>query len=157
MLSLARPHGRDSVTWFPAPGTQPAGCEPPWTLMVAVGRGLVSIVVCMIDFMFLLWEMLSLPGLLGNILPAKVDDSMIIRNNISLGRQDWFSAKEWMLGHLGQILRLWEGTLKTAVKECIIFQPSFQLCHPCRLATQGRLWVFISILLVKQNTFSYVY
>jgi hypothetical protein len=53
--------------------------------MVAVGRGLVSIVVCMIDFMFLLWEMLSLPGLLGNILPAKVDDSMIIRNSMIPG------------------------------------------------------------------------
>jgi hypothetical protein len=35
--------------------------------------------------MFFLWEMFSLPKLSGNVLPDKVNDSMIIRNGTSPG------------------------------------------------------------------------
>ena len=43
-------HGRDSMTWFPSPGTGPAGCGPPHMLMVAVGIRLVCIIVYIFSY-----------------------------------------------------------------------------------------------------------
>jgi hypothetical protein len=56
--------GRNSVTWFSDPGTEPARHGPSRVLMDA------GYEACY--FMFLLREMFSLSRFLGNILPAKV-------------------------------------------------------------------------------------
>jgi hypothetical protein len=44
--------------------------------------------------MFLLHEMCSLPRLLGNVLPAKVNESMIIRNSMILGSENVSSVPQ---------------------------------------------------------------
>lgn len=48
MLSPAWPCIRNSMTWFPASGTEPAGYGPPQMLMV----DMVIMLVCIIIFLF---------------------------------------------------------------------------------------------------------
>lgn len=64
---------------FPVPGAEPAGCGPPRVLTVA------RLEACLYnDVHHLLYvppsEIFSLPRLLGNVLSANVNDSMIIRD-----------------------------------------------------------------------------
>ena len=53
--------------------------------MVVVGLRLVCIIIEVIYFMFLHQKMFFLPKLLRNVLSAKVNDSMIIRNSMNPG------------------------------------------------------------------------
>jgi hypothetical protein len=70
-----------------ASGSELAGCGPPHMLTVDRLR-FVCIIVHKPYVMFLLWEILSLPRLLGNVLPAKFTDSIIIKSNMSLEGKD---------------------------------------------------------------------
>jgi hypothetical protein len=69
----------------PTPGAEPAGPGSALVLMVAIGIRLVCIIMYIFYFMFLLWGMFSLSRLLGNVIPAKVNDSMMTRNSTILG------------------------------------------------------------------------
>lgn len=54
-------------------------------MTIAMDLGLVCTMMYIIYFMFLLLEIFSIPRLLGNVPPAKVIDSMIIRNCMTPG------------------------------------------------------------------------
>jgi hypothetical protein len=62
-------------------------------LTVAVSMGPVCIIIYIIYFLFLLQEMFSLSRLLGDVLPAKVHDSMIVRISTSPGVKNVFFSK----------------------------------------------------------------
>lgn len=63
------------MTWVPIPGTEPAGCRPLQVLSVA------GYEACLYDNEYVLFHVLPL----GNIILVKVDDSMMIRNSLTLG------------------------------------------------------------------------
>jgi hypothetical protein len=76
----------------PAPGAEPAGYGSPQ--MVAVR--LVFIIMYIYYFVFLLHGMFSMPRLLRDVLLAKANDSMILRNSSILrgnGESDDSPAK----------------------------------------------------------------
>ena len=73
------------MTWFPGPRAEPAGCGPSQVLTVAVGVEYVCIIMYIIYYMFLLQEIFSPTKLIWNVLPAKVNDSTIIRSSMTLG------------------------------------------------------------------------
>ena len=73
--------GRASVMWFPAPGIDRAGCGLP-RMVTLLDIGLVCIIY--------------IPPS-GNILPANANDSMKIRNSMSLEGKGvpMFLSKKW--------------------------------------------------------------
>jgi hypothetical protein len=80
MPGLAWPSKRQCDT-IPTLGAQPAGYGSSQVLMVVVHVRLFCIIMYIFCFMFLLQGMLFMPKLLGNVLPAMVNDSLIIRDS----------------------------------------------------------------------------
>lgn len=75
-------HGRESVTWFPAPGEEAAGYRPPRGLTVADWCSFVYVEIYR-----------TLPRLSGNVLSAMVNDLMIIRDRTNL-QGKWMSMSQ---------------------------------------------------------------
>ena len=76
-------------------------------MMVSIGIRLGCIVMYIFCFMLLLWKI---------VLSAKVNDSLIIRNNTNVGGKGMSGIPQQngkCCGPSGQPLRLWERTLKT--------------------------------------------
>ena len=104
--------GGDRVTWF-LPLGQGTGYE-----LNAVDVRLVCILMYII---YLLWEVCSLP-LSGKVPFVKVNNSMIVRDSMSLGGKGMSNVLSKKVKASGQTLRLWKRTLKTLVQEYIISQ-----------------------------------